>query len=108
MKAKKSIYQEYRKRLVDNPNSLARKIAEKFDIEKTHIYAYKDGVRVSIGLYGFWISVFIKPRKLGPLQFYEMYYIKDGKKRKKITFTLNTLLKIIKTVDIQDVHQQNK
>lgn len=107
MNLKKSIYQEYRRRLVDQPNQLVRLLAQKFDIERARVFAYKDGVKINIGLYGFWISIFIKPRKIAFLRFYEIHYIHNGKPRKKITFTLNSLLKVIKIADIQDVLKQN-
>ena len=108
MQEKKSLFQEYRRRVIDIPNQLARQIVKKYDTENCHVYVHEDSVRVSVGTHGLWVRITIKKKKLGPLPLYEFTYLKDGRIKKKFSFGLGKLIKLLNEADIINIKEKSK
>lgn len=73
-------------------------------MNKTRVFVYADGVRIKMGMYGFWILIFVRQVKIWNIfKCYEFIYMKDGKTKKVKTFRLGYLKKAIMEADIIDV-----
>jgi len=101
----KGIYNIYHSRLQEIPLQILKKIASKYDISKARVYAYADGVKVRVGLHGYWITIFIRKRRLfWNFKIYEFVYYVDGKIKRRKSFSIKYLEKAILEADIIDVN----